>query len=166
MISKGVAEKLSREKMISLVTRAENEGMVLQPENTQNPNFICCCCGCCCGVLTAAKKYAEPAGFMQTNFYAEVDAETCVACGDCIEMCQMDAMVSVDDHTEVLRSHCIGCGVCLNACITDAISLLKKEKEAVPPKNTQEMYKNMILDRYGVLGSLKIMGKAALGRKI
>ncbi len=83
-----------------------------------------------------------------------------------MEVCQMDALESVNSHTEVLRSHCIGCGVCLNACEFDAISLLKTEKEAVPPLNRDQMYKKMIMERYGVLGSLKIMGKAALGKKI
>ncbi len=166
MMKRGVARDLSRDEIISLITRAEQEGMVLQPSNTQEPGFICCCCGCCCGVLTAAKKFPEPAELLQSNFYAEIDADNCTGCGDCMELCQMDAMVSVNNHTEVLRSHCIGCGVCLNACQTDAISLLKTEKEIVPPKNSMEMYKKMIMERYGLLGSLKIMGKAALGKKI
>jgi electron transport complex protein RnfB len=166
MMEKGVARELNKDEMIVLITRAEHEGMVLQPQNTQDPEFICCCCGCCCGVLTAAKKYPNPAEFLQTNFYATIDTEKCAACGECMELCQMDALVSVNNHTEVLRNHCIGCGVCLNACATEAISLMKTEKEAVPPKDSKEMYKKMIMERYGVLGSLKIMGKAALGKKI
>ncbi len=40
------------------------------------------------------------------------------------------------------------------------------EKEVVPPLSRDQMYKKMIMERYGVLGSLKIMGKAALGKKI
>ena len=83
-----------------------------------------------------------------------------------MELCQMDALISVNSHTEVLRSHCIGCGVCLNACATDAISLLKRDKEIVPPKDSNEMYRKMMLERYGVFGTLKLMGKAALGKKI
>jgi Fe-S-cluster-containing hydrogenase component 2 len=83
-----------------------------------------------------------------------------------MELCQMDALVAVNNHTEVLRDHCIGCGVCLNVCATEAISLLKTEKEKVPPKDNMEMYKKMLLERYGVLGTLKFMGKAALGKKI
>ena len=166
MMAKGVARELDREEINGLVTRAEKEGMVLQPANTQSPEFICCCCGCCCGVLTAAKKFPRPADFLQSNFYAEIDPEECVACGECIEICQMDALISVNNHTEVLRSHCIGCGVCLNVCATEAISLMKKDKETVPPKTSKEMYKKMIMERYGVFGTLKIMGKAALGKKI
>ncbi len=166
MMNKGVAQKLSRDEIISLITRAEQEGMVLQPGNTQEPGFICCCCGCCCGVLTAAKKFPNPAELLSTNFYAEIDPDKCTACGDCIELCQMEALVPVNNHTEVLRSHCIGCGVCVNVCATEAITLMKTEKETVPPKDNKEMYKKMIMERYGVLGTLKFMGKAALGKKI
>jgi len=166
MMAKGVARELDRDEITGLMTRAEHEGMVLQPANTQKPEFICCCCGCCCGVLTAAKKFPRPAEFLQTNFYADIDPVSCVACGECMELCQMDALISVNSHTEVLRSHCIGCGVCLNACATEAITLLKRDKEIVPPKNSNEMYRKMMLERYGVFGTLKLMGKAALGKKI
>ncbi len=78
----------------------------------------------------------------------------------------MDALVSVNNHTEVLRSHCIGCGNCLNVCTSEAISLLKKEKETIPPKDRDAMYNKMMVERFGVFGALKIMGKAALGIKI
>lgn len=164
MMNKGVAQELSKDEMISLITRAEQEGMVLQPGNTQEPGFICCCCGCC--VLTAAKKFPNPAELLQTNFYAKIDPENCTACGDCIGLCQMEALVPVNGHTEVLRSHCIGCGICVNVCATEAISLMKTKKETIPPKDTTVMYKKMIMERYGVIGTLKFMGKAALGKKI
>ena len=83
-----------------------------------------------------------------------------------MEICQMDAPVSVNNHTEILRSHCIGCGNCLNVCDNEAITLVKKEKETIPPKDRDEMYRKMVQERYGVLGSLKFMGKAILGKKI
>lgn len=83
-----------------------------------------------------------------------------------IVLCQMEALVSVNNHTEVLPSHCIGCGVCLKPCANDAISLIKKDKETIPPKDKDEMYRKMIMERYGEFGTLKIIGKAALGKKI
>jgi len=166
MMERGVARNLEKDEILDLITRAENEGMVLQPANNQDPGFICCCCGCCCGVLTAAKKYPNPSEFLQTNFYAEIDPERCIACGECILLCQLDAIVPVNNHTEVLNNRCIGCGVCLNACDTEAITLMKKEKETVPPKTSKDMYMRMIRDRYGVAGSLKLLGKAILGKKI
>jgi len=166
MMGKGVARELSRDEIIQLLARAEKEGMVLQPSNTRKPDFICCCCGCCCGVLTAAKKFPNPVEFVHSNFYARVDPDKCTTCGECMELCQMEALVSVNNHTEVKQSHCIGCGVCLNVCASEAISLMKKEKETVPPRDRDEMYRKMITERYGVLGALKFMGKAALGKKI
>jgi ferredoxin len=166
MMGKGVARELSKDEMITLVTRAEKEGMVLQPENNQDPGFICCCCGCCCGVLTAAKRYPNPGEFLQTNYFAEIDPDQCTACGTCLDLCQMEALISVNSHTEVKRALCIGCGVCVNACTSEAISLKKKEREQIPPKDRDEMYKNMIVDRYGLLGALKIKSKAMLGKKI
>lgn len=166
MMGKGVARELSKDELIRLVTRAEIEGMVLQPENTQEPGFICCCCGCCCGVLTAAKKYSNPGNFLHTNYYAEIETNKCAACGACMELCQMDALIPVNNHTEVKRDNCIGCGVCFNACTSGAISLKRKEKEQIPPKDSGEMYKRMIIERYGLFGALKIKSKAVLGKKI
>jgi electron transport complex protein RnfB len=166
MMERGVARKLSKPEMLDLIGRAEKEGMVLQPANNQEPGFICCCCGCCCGVLTAAKKYDNPSEFLHANFLVEINPDKCTACGECIELCQMDALESVNNHTEVLEKRCIGCAVCVSACATDAISLIKKDKETIPPRNNQEMYKKMIKERFGLFGTLKILGKAALGKKI
>ncbi len=166
MMDMGVAREISRDEMKDLITRAEGLGLVLQPANAKDPEFICCCCGCCCQVLTAAKRYPHPAEFVHSNFYVQIDPEKCTACGECLEVCQMEALVSVNNHTEVLLSHCIGCGNCLNVCTSEAISLMKKEKETIPPKDRDDLHKKMIIERYGVFGALKIMGKAALGRKI
>jgi len=166
MVDKGVAREISRDEMIGLLTRAEMEGMVLQPQNTRDPGFICCCCGCCCGVLTAAKKYPNPGELLQTNFYVKIEPEKCTGCGECLKLCQMDALIPVNSHTEVQGKNCIGCGVCLNACEFEAITLLKTEKEEVPPKNGKEMYKRMVIERYGLLGALEFKGKIMLGKKI
>ena len=43
---------------------------------------------------------------------------------------------------------------------------MKKEKETIPPKDRDEMYRKMVMERFGVFGALKFMGKAALGKKI
>jgi len=166
MVDKGVAREVSKEEMLGLVARAEKNGLVLQPQNSQHPGFICCCCGCCCGVLTAAKQYANPRELLQTNFYAAIDPELCTACEACIKLCQMDALITINGHAEVQGERCIGCGVCVNACTFEAISLHRIEKEKVPPKDSDEMYKRMVIDRYGFLGALEFKGKALLGRKI
>jgi Na+-translocating ferredoxin:NAD+ oxidoreductase subunit B len=54
---------VTKDEMLEILSRAEEAGFVLQPENNQNPNFICCCCGCCCNVLTSLKNYRNPQNF-------------------------------------------------------------------------------------------------------
>jgi Pyruvate/2-oxoacid:ferredoxin oxidoreductase delta subunit len=166
MIARGVARELTRQETLKMMTRAKKEGMVLQPENNQKPSFICFCCGCCCGVLTAAKKFEKPADFVHSNFYAEISSGKCEACEDCQDICQMIAIIRVNSHMEVNLDRCIGCGLCIPVCSNKAISLLKKEKEYLPPKDRKEMYKKITYEKLGLLGTLKFVGKAALGQKV
>ena len=166
MMERGVARELTRQETLKMLTRAKKEGMVVQPENNQKPSFICLCCGCCCGILQAAKKFDKPAEFFHTNFFAEINAETCEACEDCQNICQMEAIERVNSHMQVKLDRCIGCGLCIPVCSTKSTRLLKKEKEFVPPKDTQDMYKKIAFKKYGLLGTLKFVGKAALGQKV
>lgn len=166
MISRKVGRELNREEVMKMMTRAKKEGMVIQPENNQNPSFICFCCGCCCGVLTGAKKFEKPAEFVLSNFYADILADKCDACEDCQNICQMEAIDRVNSHMEVNLDRCIGCGLCIPVCKNKAISLLKREKEITPPKDTKDMYKKILYEKEGLLGTLNFIGRTALGKKV
>ena len=37
---------------IAIIEENQREGLVLQPSNTRDIDFVCSCCGCCCGILT------------------------------------------------------------------------------------------------------------------
>lgn len=163
----GGATAITREEMLELVEQADKEGLVLQPENTQNPLFVCCCCGCCCGVLTSAKRLPGPADYFSANFYAEANAEVCQACGMCQTRCQMDA-ISQDDYgrAQVDRSHCIGCGLCLSTCPSGALRLEKKEAEKIPVDDTRALYKKLLQERFGPWGMARMLGRRMLGMKV
>jgi Pyruvate/2-oxoacid:ferredoxin oxidoreductase delta subunit len=162
----GVGREISKKETLRLITRAKKVGLVLQPENNQHPHFVCCCCGCCCGVLTAAKFYDRPAEFLHSNYFAEVVPQDCTMCETCLERCQMDALFHINNHMEVNSDRCIGCGACIPTCKGKAIKLVKKEKELVPPKNGNEMYKKIMLERFGILKPIKFVAKASLGQKV
>jgi electron transport complex protein RnfB len=157
---------ISKKEVLTILKQAKKAGLVLEPENTQHPNFICCCCGCCCGVLTAAKHYDKPAKFLHSNFYAEIQADRCDGCWKCMDRCQMDAIDKVSNHAEINLDRCIGCGLCIPTCKPRAAQLLKKDIEIIPPKNDMDMYKKIMLERFGVVGTLKIASKAMLGMKV
>lgn len=162
----GVGKEISQQETLKLISQAKKAGLVLQPENNQNPHFVCCCCGCCCGVLTAAKSYDQPANYLHSNYFAEIDAEACNVCETCLERCPMDAIERTNNHMATNLDRCIGCGACIPTCKERAIRLIKKEKEVVPPRTDKDMYKSILMERYGLTGSLKFVAKAALGMKI
>ena len=139
-IERGQARKINKEEALEILRKAEEDGLVLQPGNSLRPMNICTCCGCCCGILTHQKKIPEPAKFFATNFYAEVDEDSCIGCGTCVERCNMDAIEVEDAIAKVDLTRCIGCGVCVPTCTSDAIKLRKKEEEILPPRNTLATY--------------------------
>jgi ferredoxin len=165
-IDSGVGQVLDREETFGLLERAEQLGMVVQPENTQDPSFICFCCGCCCGVLTSAKLFPRPAEYLHGNYYAEVDPGACTACETCSTRCPMEALTSASGVTRVDRARCIGCGLCVSTCPSGALQLEPKERQVTPPRDSQALYRRILVDRFGPLGAVTIVGKALLGRRI
>lgn len=159
------ARTISREEMLSLLDEADTDGLVLQPENTRNPMFVCCCCGCCCGVLTSAKRLPEPATFFGTNYVAVANAEACGGCGTCLTRCQMDAIEIPMGQAIVSESHCIGCGLCVPTCPEGALALRPLQRQRVPPANTAALYARMYRERHGALGLATAVGRRLLGLK-
>ena len=165
-IDSGGARPLTKEETFTILDKAEDAGFVLQPENNQNPNFICCCCGCCCNVLTTVKKFQRPVEFYHSNYYSKVDSENCEACWDCIESCPMEALSMDADYPSVDLDRCIGCGVCSSKCPSGAIEIKSKDSKYIPPKNTDAMYKKILMERIGIGGMLKTFPKIILQQKI
>src|ERR1035437_1255357 len=169
MVRIGQARSISREEMLELLNVADKEGLVLQPENTKSPLFVCCCCGCCCGVLTSAKRFPRPVEYFSANFQAEVDASLCDACGVCQSRCQMDALLDGngdgDGKPRVDRERCIGCGLCVSTCPSGALRLAENPRRKVPPDDTRALYMQLLQERYGPWGMAKLAGRKLLGMK-
>ena len=170
MVRIGQARSISRENTLELLDAADKEGLVLQPENTRNPLFVCCCCGCCCGVLTSAKRFPQPAEYFSANFQAEVDADLCDSCGVCQSRCQMDALVDGPGgpgggKPRVDHARCIGCGLCVTTCPSGALQLVEKAQRKVPPDDTKALYMQLLQERYGPWGMAKLAGRKLLGMK-
>jgi Na+-translocating ferredoxin:NAD+ oxidoreductase subunit B len=165
MVGRGAARFISRDEVLDFLDRADRDGLVVEPQNTREPLFICLCCGCCCGVLTTAKKLPRPADFFATNYYAEIDAHRCDTCAACGARCQMDAIAYDDGPAAVKRERCIGCGLCVSSCPTEAIRLRTKTDVQVPPKDTGRLYVRLMRERFGALGVAATVGRRLLGLK-
>jgi Pyruvate/2-oxoacid:ferredoxin oxidoreductase delta subunit len=92
---------------------------------------ICNCCKCCCGGL--ASMVNRGVGMMASSgFVAEINAELCADCGDCVKACPFLALKRNGEGTQRDWDRCMGCGVCELACSTGAISLARDERKGIP----------------------------------
>jgi NAD-dependent dihydropyrimidine dehydrogenase PreA subunit len=155
----GLARSITKEEALTILSQAQEAGLVLQPINSQRPEAVCCCCGDCCGLLMAAKMFPKPSELYASSYYAEVDAERCNACASCVDRCQLQAAKLVNDICAVDRDRCIGCGVCVTNCSVKAIGLRKKETAPVPPVSTGILYKKILTRKIGRWRMVKLGAK-------
>jgi Pyruvate/2-oxoacid:ferredoxin oxidoreductase delta subunit len=156
-----VGRTISRDEALSVIKQNQADGLVLQPSNTREAEFICSCCGCCCGMLSIHKKLPKPLDFWSSNFQAFVDDKVCTGCGSCEENCQVGAVIVSEQRrcAVVNLDRCLGCGVCIADCPTEAIYLVKKSTEIVPPQTREELYDIIMEKKKGKLGKALLTGK-------
>lgn len=93
-IRTGRGHKISKDEAIAILDKAEREGLVHEIFNNEGPNkssFICNCCACACGVIRIASRFRAP-DMLKSNYVARVDKDKCVACGACVEHCNVNAL--------------------------------------------------------------------------
>ena len=143
-IDMGIGRFISSEEVFDILGRAQEDGLVIQPENSQRPEAICVCCGDCCVFLKPLKAHPRPAELFLTNYYVEVDPELCNGCEICVDKCQMDARAMVDGVAVVNLDRCIGCGNCVVLCSSNANRLEKKDQENLPPEDKEAYYMTLL----------------------
>ncbi|NHJ20812.1 MAG: 4Fe-4S ferredoxin [Candidatus Lokiarchaeota archaeon] len=146
-VNRGYGRFITKEEAFSILKRAQEEGLVIQPGNAKHPSYICCCCSCC-DLLSNIKKLDRPWELITSNYYTEVDSDLCIGCETCLERCKMDAIHIENDVALIDKLLCIGCGNCVVSCPEEAIKLKKKDKEVIPPDDSTHLF-------------LKIMDKKA-----
>ncbi|MGE5257058.1 MAG: ATP-binding protein [Hyphomicrobiales bacterium] len=138
----GLGRFITLEETLEILKMADEQGLVLQPSNTQDIVNICCCCGDCCQALLHLKRQAKPALAVSSPFTAHHEPELCVGCGTCVDRCQMEALAMADGLAILNPDRCIGCGLCVSTCPSGALTLTRKPPEMQPPvpKNQKEAF--------------------------
>lgn len=93
-IRTGRGKRLTKEEAIALLERVEKAGLVhtaFTVEGKDETSFICNCCGCSCSGLRALNIY-DGNPFSRSNFRASINEENCVACGECVKICPVNAV--------------------------------------------------------------------------
>lgn len=155
--------EVTRDETLAILQQNEEEGLVLQPANAKQPEFVCSCCGCCCGMLSFQKFLPRPVDFWTSNFYAEVDLETCTHCGRCVSRCQVNAvtLTGPDKKAKINLNRCIGCGLCVPTCPSKSVRLKKREPEMPIPKDEEELYDEIMANKKNAWGQLLMFLKVA-----
>jgi ferredoxin len=160
----GNGRAIDRSEALAIIRANQEDGLVLQPSNTEESAFICSCCGCCCGMLQLHRSLPRPADFWSSNFFAVVDPSLCNGCGICQRRCQVDAVVVArpKQPAEVDTTRCLGCGQCVDACPQQAIVLRKKPGHSAPPSTREDLHALLKAKRRGPVGKAALAGKLAL----
>ena len=93
-IRTGRGRAITRDEAFEIIERAEENGLMHQIPNIDGSgktHAICNCCGCSCLSLRSGTMYKN-VDMVRSNYVSNVDKEKCVACGQCVENCPMNAM--------------------------------------------------------------------------
>jgi len=131
---------------MELLSEAYEDNLIQIGENVRKDvAFICHCCGCCCEAMIAARRFGILHPVQTTSFIPKVDAEKCVGCGRCANLCPVEAidLVSTDDardnhqrRAKINEDVCLGCGVCVRGCNKNASTLVARSKRVITPLNS------------------------------
>ena len=93
-IRTGKGKKINREEAFEIIRKAEENGLMHQIPNTDGPgktHAICNCCGCGCLSLRTAEMFYNN-DMVRSNYVSVIDKDKCVACGECVEVCPVNAL--------------------------------------------------------------------------
>ena len=93
-IRTGRGRQITREEAYEILKRAEENGLMHEIPNTDGSgktHAICNCCGCGCLSMRTAAMFKN-VDMVRSNYISEVDASKCVACGQCVENCPVNAL--------------------------------------------------------------------------
>jgi NAD-dependent dihydropyrimidine dehydrogenase PreA subunit len=131
-IENGLGRRIDAGEALAILEEADRAGLVHAGVNAKHLSNICNCCPCCCASLKGiTKKGMDKRGFMNSLFVAEVDDDSCTACGSCLDRCPVGA-VSVEQVAIVDGGKCLGCGLCATSCPAGAVKVSLREDRLEP----------------------------------
>ena len=153
VIERGVAQEISKEEALEVVKKSEEAGLVHFVDNAEGEILHNCnCCGCACWNVGNIRRRKIPRdALMDVYFLRETDEGVCIGCGECAEICPVDAVNMEGDIAVIDEAWCIGCGVCATVCPADALHMkLRLDRTGTLPAATVKELHETILEEKGL----------------
>jgi len=151
VIDRGLGRAVSREEASRLVAMAADAGLVHFVDNAEGEiKHNCNCCGCSCWNVGTIRRRKIPRDMiMAVYFVRETDMEACTGCGECAEVCPVEAVKMEGDVPVVDLDWCIGCGVCAPRCPAGAATVrLREDRTAeLPARRFGELHESILVEK-------------------
>ncbi|MFC1980457.1 4Fe-4S binding protein [Chloroflexota bacterium] len=148
LIERGFGKEVTKGEAVEIIKKSEEDGLVHFVDNAQgNIQHNCNCCGCCCWNLGPIKRRKIPRDMIiATYFIMELDEEICNFCGNCVDICPVNAITIGDDLAIIDKEWCVGCGLCSTRCPLEALKLARRS-DVVPPHSFRELHETLLEER-------------------
>jgi len=146
VIERGLAREITREEALEII-----RNLVHFVDNAIGDiKHNCNCCGCACWNVGTIKRRKIPRDvLMATYFIRETEEDKCTGCGDCVEVCPVDAITIDSDFATIDEEWCIGCGVCVAQCSNAAAKLkLRPDRtDQGPLRDFRELHERILEEK-------------------
>jgi NAD-dependent dihydropyrimidine dehydrogenase PreA subunit len=151
VIDRGLAKEITKAEAMDVIKRSEAAGLVHFVDNAEGEILHNCnCCGCACWNVGNIRRRKIPRDtLMATYFLRETDKDACIGCGQCVEICPVDALNLEDEIAVVDQEWCIGCGVCATVCPADALKIVARSDKScdLPAAKVCELHDLILKER-------------------
>jgi ferredoxin len=145
LIDRGLGKEITREEAKELVRKSAEIGLVHFVDNTAGKvKHNCNCCGCACWNVGSIRRRKIPRDeLMAVYFIRETRPDKFVGCGQCVEICPVEAITLEDDLAVIDENWCIGCGVCATRCEFDAFHIKYRDDQKPLPIDFESLHKSI-----------------------
>jgi len=148
VVDRKLGRVITKDEAFEIIRQCEDAGLVHMVDNSQKQmKHSCNCCPCCCWSVGTLKRRRIPRDVLIAIYFIRgTIQQECIGCGECAEVCPVEAIIMRDDHPVVDTEWCIGCGLCIRVCPTSAATLRRKTP-LVPPRDFDELHVRILEER-------------------
>jgi ferredoxin len=154
VIDKGLAKEISGDEAMEIVRKSEEAGLVHFVDNAAGDiQHTCNCCGCACWNVGSIRRRKIPRDVLMATYFIRItDESLCTGCGECVDICPVQAVTLEGGIPVIEEAWCIGCGACATVCATGAVQIrIRPDKSAALPASTFRELHEKIREEKGCL---------------